>query len=376
MVKPSPLDYGFAGKYLRDYETFHYTFLERNLFWLDEIQSILVPPDAEEFADVSFYQAGMNWDKYAQHARAAFIRIGQNTWKDPEFETNYTEARRRNIALGGYFFFDGRATPNQQASTIINAMQGKYFELELMVDWERNYGGASEGPKNVVKLMQLVEAAGIQCKAVGIYTGYYWFTGNSNVGVNTEEYAYLKTHPLWLAWYGAAMLVKVPPPWADWTHWQYGTIAEAWGQSGKELDRNKHNGTRAQFASRYLGGVISPPTGEPMWKEAVGNITIRTGPGATYSNATLNGVAQYVLNGDILEVSEIQSGFAHILRILRKGVPVEIPAVSWCGTAYLVDTSAPAPDTSPANFNAVLAPGSTITVTNKAGEVLWSGTAK
>src|SRR5574341_424092 len=83
-----PHDY--AGKYLRNFETYHYSFLERQA-WLNRI---LVPAEAERFADVSFWQAGMDWEQYARMGRAVILRIGQNIWQDTEFEYNYAEAKR------------------------------------------------------------------------------------------------------------------------------------------------------------------------------------------------------------------------------------------------------------------------------------------
>lgn len=253
---------GMAGQYLRHYESARYT-------WVDRVDtSIFVPPDAEELADVSFWQAGMDWAKYPH--RSAIIRIGQNVWKDTSFETFYTSARARGIALGGYWFFDGRATPKQQADVIVSAMAGKYFELELWVDWERNYQGMYEGLANVVELMQRIEAAGIPCKAVGLYTGYYWFTSNSSAMAHTSQYSYLKSRPLWLAWYAAASVVKVPPPWTDYTLWQWGTPVVNWGQPTAEIDANKSRYSKPDYAVRYLGGELpQPPDGGAMKKYRV-----------------------------------------------------------------------------------------------------------
>lgn len=278
-----PHDY--AGKHLRSFETSHYTFLERQV-WFDRLRSILVPAEAEEFGDVSFWQAGMDWDKYASKARAVILRIGQNIWKDSEFEYNYTEAKRRHIAVGGYFFFDGRATPQQQANVITESMAGKSFELELFIDWEHNYNGPSEGLPRVVELMQKVEQAGVACRAVGLYSGYYWFIANSNATTNAAQYSYLRQRPLWLAWYAAASVVKVPAPWSDWTHWQYGTPAVDWGQPTSEVDMNKYNGTRDQFTARYIGEQTIPPDtgGSIMEYGRIKAFTnIRTSPpGGTY----------------------------------------------------------------------------------------------
>jgi GH25 family lysozyme M1 (1,4-beta-N-acetylmuramidase) len=314
-----------------------YTFLEWNMLWWDKLRSIIVPPDAEQFADVSFYQAGMDWDRYP--ARAVILRIGQNVWKDNEFEYNYSEARQRGIAIGGYFFFDGRATPQQQANVILGAMQGKYFDMELFIDWERSYSGASEGLPNVVKLMQLCES--IQCKAVGLYSGYYWFISNSNAQANAAQYDYLRFHPLWIAWYAAASMVKVPPPWLTWTHWQFGTPALDWGQATAEIDMNRHNGTRADFTARYLGGV-TPPTGGPMTKyKILQSLNMR--------NAPITGQIILAMPAGtfVWGIRDTANNWIHISRYQLPGQE-EKAIDGWCsgGTIY-VDEVAETPSTLP-----------------------------
>jgi len=253
------LDY--AGKYLQKYEWQHYPLLTRLREWLPTSHAlILVPPGAEQFADVSFYQSAMDWQVYRQHARAAILRLGQNIWIDTELEYNYSEARQQGLVLGGYWFYDDRVSPAQQLAVIKQAMQGKHFEMELFVDWEREYGGPYTGLKNVVALMQGLEAARIPVKAVGTYTGYYWFKEHSSAITHPAEYAYLKSHPLWLAWYALASLIQVPAPWSDWAHWQFGTPQVEWGQPTVELDMNKANATGPEFENKYMGAVVPPPT--------------------------------------------------------------------------------------------------------------------
>lgn len=283
-----------AGQYLYEYERKRYTFRERYARLFDlfgRTERIILPPEPEHFGDVSFYQAGMNWDTYALNARAAIIRIGQNTWPDTSFVTFYNEAKAREIALGGYWFFDGRASPDQQLAVIKSQMSGRSFELELYVDWEKDYGGAYEGLPRVVELMQKIEAAGIRCKAVGMYTGYYWFLEHSNATVNAAQYTYLRQRPLWLAWYAAASVVKVPAPWVSWTHWQYGTPALKWGQpTTVEIDANYSSLSKTQFEQEYLGGETVPPVGGDMeqWKIIWSKgARLRTGPGISYSAAPI-----------------------------------------------------------------------------------------
>lgn len=296
----------YAGQYLYKYERKRYTFRER-FAWLfdllDRRERIILPAEPEHFGDVSFYQAGMNWDTYALHARAAIIRIGQNTWPDTSFVTFYNQARERDIALGGYWFFDGRASPDQQLAVIKQQMSGRSFEMELFVDWEVSYGGAYEGLPRVVELMQKIEAAGIKCKSVGMYTGYYWFLEHSSATVNAAQYTYLKQKPLWLAWYSSASVVKVPPPWTDWIYWQYGTPPLKWGQPTVEIDANYFNGSKAKFEEKYLGGTVPPGGGGMQVVKGtviVNAVKIRQSPGgAEYVPP------RYVVKGDQIEASEV-----------------------------------------------------------------------
>jgi GH25 family lysozyme M1 (1,4-beta-N-acetylmuramidase) len=170
-----------------------------------------------------------------------FLKVSQNTWKDEKFERNYSEAKKRGIFVGGYTFYDGRVSPDQQFNTINAAMQGKTFELEYIVDWEHSYGGSYEGLPNAVKLMKKVEGGGIVCHSVGMYTGYYWFVENSNAQANAAEYDYVKNKPLWLAWYASPDVVRIPPPWTNWTFWQFGTPPDGalYGVETVEIDMNK-----------------------------------------------------------------------------------------------------------------------------------------
>ena len=238
--------------------------------------SIIVPTDAVEFPDVSFYQGVIDFDKMALNTDAIIIRLGQNTWEDTEFERNYAEAKARGLKVGGYWFFDGRSSATTQANLIKSLMVGKSFEMELFIDWERNYNGAYEGLKEVVALMQAVES--VDCFDVGLYTGYYWFIANSNATTHASQYNYLKNKPLWLAWYTTNPAnVKIPPPWTTWEHWQYGTpaVGNQFGAATIELDMNKHNGDLCKY------GAVTPPGGTMKEGTALVDLNIRVAPWIT-----------------------------------------------------------------------------------------------
>jgi GH25 family lysozyme M1 (1,4-beta-N-acetylmuramidase) len=308
----------YAGKYLNEKPSLMMRIINR---------SIYVPQDAETFADVSFYQAGMNWNKYPH--RAAILRAGQNIWVDSEFERNYAECVSRGIIVGGYWFYDDRVSPQVQARAILDATGGKIFQMEFFVDYERKYGGEYFGLKNVKQLIELIEG-GIASKGIGIYTGYYFW--NENTVADKAYYSFFASRPLWLAWYADAGTVRIPQPWTTWTHWQYGTPTVDWGQPTKEIDANRHNGTRAEFEARYGIVTVPPTTGGNMLKGTLKSTTslkIRSGPSTAYPQ--IDGI----YTGDtVYGVLDSATNWLHVSRIVRANGAYR-PIDGWCSAAYL-----------------------------------------
>ena len=258
----------YAGAFLRNYESI----VNRNTRINDIFSAstkkltttgITIPREVQ-FPDVSFWQGEINWDEMSTHTRAVIIRIGQAKFIDTQFERNYAEAVKRGVKIGYYFFFDDRYSPGEQATTIINALQGKQIDMEIYIDWEVSYGGAFKGLPQAVALMQAVEGGlALLPNVVGMYTGYYWFRENSNAITNINQYIYLKNKPLWLAWYAAIPdFVLIPAPWTALTHWQFGTPTVAWGQATKELDMNLCSCTSQEFTQKYGGEPIPPDPDE------------------------------------------------------------------------------------------------------------------
>jgi GH25 family lysozyme M1 (1,4-beta-N-acetylmuramidase) len=209
--------------------------------------------------DVSFYQKLIDFLFMRKRTDAVIIRAGQNLWTDPQFIRSYTEARHKGMLRGIYWFYDDRVSPGAQAAIIASLIQHDLPEMEIWMDWERSYGGGFTGLRNVVACMQEVERL-LPGVRVGMYTGYFWFLENSNAIRNAAQYAYLKNKPLWLAWYAAASVVRIPAPWTKLDLWQFGTPAEYWGQESIEIDMNYFNGAISDFYARYK------MTEATMWK--------------------------------------------------------------------------------------------------------------
>ncbi len=192
------------------------------------------------FPDVSFYQGVIDWEymRVTSDISRVIIRAGQGGWSDPKFEFNYSEAKRVGLQRGVYWFYDDRYSPRHQRELLVSMLGRDLPELPIFCDWERTYFGRYSGLGNVVAFMQDVERALPECK-VGMYTGYYWFLSHSNAIRNYFHLKYLKTKPLWLAWYVSDFQrVKVPRPWTEINYWQYGTPQLTLGQSSKEIDMN------------------------------------------------------------------------------------------------------------------------------------------
>lgn len=253
-------DEGWAGRYIRNYRprvTAHslvHAFIPK--------RRILVPSavivQQKKFPDVSFWQGKIDWDMMRELTDTVIIRAGQNEWEDSEFRTNYAEAGKRGMLRGIYWFYDDRKDPGRQADKCISLVAADPPELKVYTDWENKYGGAFGGLKNVVAFMQRVET--LPPLESALYTGYYFFTENSNPITNAPQYKYLKEKELWLAWYTDNFAEVLVPASLTLTHLQYGTPPRGaeFGCQSREIDMNITALTDGEFYNRYGSGKPLP----------------------------------------------------------------------------------------------------------------------
>jgi len=330
------------------------------------------PPSAmivqqKKIPDASFWQGLIDWLVMASKTDAIILRAGQNTWADTMFLINYQAAKARNMLRGIYYFYDDRASPGAQAAKLIELIGDDPPELPIFADWERTYGGAFGGLKKVVAFMQAIEKEYPGCQ-VGLYTGYYWFTENSNAILNFFQYQYLKDKPLWLASYTDASAVRIPAPWTTLDFWQFGTPSVDWGQSSAELDMSYFNGTIEEFYNRYAGGTPPPVEMEITMQGTVKTFTnIRSEPNK--GSVDLGDL----LTGDIVEWVDEYAGldgltWLKLTSATRNGAPVLCTdgagvagRYAWKSNIELLVTPAPATEYT-ATFDG------TFTLTDAAGK--------
>jgi len=297
-----------------------------------------------EFPDCSFWQGSINWDKMGN---AVIIRGGQNVWVDTKFEVNRAEAHKRGMAWGVYWFYDDRVSPGAQADTLARLFESGQPQptMEIFCDWESTFGGKYSGVKNVVAFMQRVEQF-LPWAKVGMYTGYYFFMANTNAVLNMSQLNYLKTKPLWLAWYTNNFAnVKIPRPWSSVTHWQYGTPARGaeFGVGSIEIDMNWFNGTQDEFYQRYGGVVITPPTEAQLmaWK----GITLDSIPVRTAIDG--GAISPYLAKGTPISGDAVDGTWLHMTapRIGWVNAGVNQTKVSWQTVTVTPPPPPPPPST-------------------------------
>jgi GH25 family lysozyme M1 (1,4-beta-N-acetylmuramidase) len=299
---------GYMGRFAREYKqpvvSVHR--LVNNVF--GESPRRLILPSAivvqqKKIPDISFWQGEINYYDMRQKTDALIIRAGQNLWKDSQFDNNWRRAKEYGIKRGSYFFYDDRVSPGKQAALWASLLRDDYPEMEIWCDWENSYGGAYKGLANVVAFMQAVEQL-LPGVKIGLYTGYWWFRDNSDAVMHVNQYAYLRSRPLFEAWYAAsASSVLIPAPWNSIFLWQFGTpaVGKEYGAQSEEIDMSYINMTEADFDIRY-GGVIPPVEGAIMTRyEAVSTYTMSLRPDHNTANTPLGSIpAQSKIHGDVI----------------------------------------------------------------------------
>lgn len=334
----------------------------------------------KKIPDVSFYQGVINFLVMRQKTNAVILRAGQNLWVDSQFVRNWAEARRAGMKRGSYWFYDSRVSPRQQSDIWIGLLKNDRPEMEIWVDWEIEYGGSYRGLARVIEMIDIMRAAGF---IVGIYTGYYWFRGNSNAMTNAAQYNYIRNNniPLWEAWYTPSpSIVLVPAPFAKIFIWQFGTPSSVgWGVQSAEIDMNFINMTEQEFDARY--GATIPPIGGVMedkyYKVTASALNIRS---SAENLGTANDIGD-LQGGDILHTIEtvLNGGITwkQFDKVWRSGVPI-MGNVSPTGKyfaaekgvdVWMVETTNPIPDPPsamlPAYFTAHDASGNELARYNK-----------
>lgn len=156
---------------------------------------------------------------------------------DHHFETNYTNIRKNNIPVGFYHFFRFDVSGKNQAYNFLKVIEGKYFELPLVLDIEE-WGNKKKIDKDyVVKEIDsfINEINKVNKGHVVIYTNKSGFD------------KYIKGNFLNEVWLCSFKPITDAH---NWTYWQHSHKTKIPGAQGW-VDMNTFNGSRAEWY-RYL----------------------------------------------------------------------------------------------------------------------------
>lgn len=211
-------------------------------------------------ADVSYYQGEIDFALMRRVLDGVIIRAGQRNWVDIRFRENWQRARAAGIPRGSYWFYDSREDPRKQAALWWSLIQGDTGELIHVADLEEAYGGAYGLPVHMrIFLEEFQHLSGLPDDRIAVYTGFYWF----NVRIGND--LFFRRFALWLAWYAAMSVVRVPAPWieTDLILWQYTSCGDGtlYGVSSLEIDLNWYCCDMATYSRRFNLGAPAPDGG-------------------------------------------------------------------------------------------------------------------
>lgn len=225
-----------------------------------------------EGVDVASFQGTIDWNAVHGSGREfAIARIGDGTYSDPTFHTNYAGIQAAGMVRGAYLFWRPTVGAATQAAAIASAVGTLGMgDLPVTIDVEcmcpfHTGGGCgvssySDCVSPATARAGLADLVSMVAASTGrmpmIYTGAWFWDG----GTYLNGAASYPSAPLWVSGYTSGC-VTVPSGWSDWQIWQYsdGTCSGCVGGaipgiSGTSIDRDRWNGDLASLWAFTGGG--------------------------------------------------------------------------------------------------------------------------
>lgn len=202
--------------------------------------------------DVSRYQGTINWTSVRNAGiEFAFIKATEGTsYKDPNFNSNYTNAYYAGVIRGAYHFarpnISGGAAQADYLASNGGAWSADNRTLPAALDLEANpysggycYGKTTSGMRTWISDF-LNRYKYRTTRYAVIYTTTSWW--NQCTGSWTGPWT---NHPLWIARWSSSP-GTLPAGASVWSFWQYTSSGTVSGISGS-VDRDYWNGDRSRL---------------------------------------------------------------------------------------------------------------------------------
>jgi lysozyme len=225
-----------------------------------------------EGVDVASFQGSIDWNAVHGSGRDfAIARIGDGTYSDPTFHTNYDGIHAAGMVRGAYLFWRPHLDAATEAAAILDAIGTlapgdlpPTIDVECMCPFHSGGGcgvsSYSDCVSTATASSRLTDLVNMITAATGrppmIYTGTWFWDG----GTYLNSASSFPSSPLWVSGYTSGC-VSVPSGWTDWQIWQYsdGTCSGCVGGaipgiSGAGVDRDRWNGDLASLMAFTGGG--------------------------------------------------------------------------------------------------------------------------
>ena len=192
--------------------------------------------------DVSEFQGKINWASVKAAGKDfAVIRVSDGTGHlDPDFATNWKDAKAAGLTVGAYQFFEPSEDPTAQADLMVSHLTSVGFgagDIPPVIDVEVMGGESAATVASHVNTW----VARIKSKTgrlPALYTSPGFWSGLGNPTPPLLPY-------IWVANWGVSC-PTLPPAWGRLRLWQYSDTGSVAGISGN-VDLDEYNGTLAEL---------------------------------------------------------------------------------------------------------------------------------
>jgi lysozyme len=184
--------------------------------------------------DLSHHNGGIAYDEL-DSLDFVFLKVTEGeSWTDKTFSKHYAAFREKEIAVGAYHFFRFDTDGKSQARHFLNQLEGKEFQIPLVVDVEQENNPLVPKEKVIARLRAFV-------KEIKQHTGLKPIIYTNGIGYSDFISDDFDDHTLWLSatnsWRPAMM---------DCTFWQFNINADL-SAITHDVDLNVFRGSREEW---------------------------------------------------------------------------------------------------------------------------------
>ena len=182
--------------------------------------------------DVSNNNSQFDWERWKNHIQFAMAKATESDdFRDQQFERNWAAMKHLGIKRFAYHYGEPGVSPVNQAAFFLSTVgkHGINKDDNFVLDIETTDGMSPTD----VSFWAWTFCHTVNERRPGHRMIVYTYPSFADAG----NCAQLGRHPLWVANY-AVPAPEVPPPWKQWTFWQY---------VGTPLGLDKFNGSRAEL---------------------------------------------------------------------------------------------------------------------------------